>query len=506
MTTVQSEPMTPQAAMTLAAIAATAATTRPSGEQVSQQCNRAFLGLNQLLPDSSLATRGTWILNWIAMSPANANMAYLAQNRDGSNQFAVVLRGTVGTVTDLLEDLDVGTVVPFGFAGSSSDPASVSKGAMTAFSQVLTMNSVGVTLAQALAGVLAKAPANPTVYVIGHSLGGCLATMVGAYLQAQSWPGNPQFGLYTFAAPSAGNAAFANHLTEELSWVVNQRYVNCWDIVPLAWTSLDEAKKWYPDKGPKANEDVRAVISALAGLPGPNVYAQPGPAVPLNQHYVPDPALVKGSLQDFMGQVAYQHANDTYLGLLGAPDVPSGPVVTGIGPDTGGTGNQVTVTGTGFNAGQGVALDFGTVACPRIAVSTDGTTITTYPPAGAGVVPVRVTTFLGTSPAVATAQFAYEGAAPVRVTAISQDHGRTGTPVTVTGVNFGSDAKVFFGDNQAVGQVTPPDTIAATAPAPTKGVGKPKTVDITVLSNGWSSPASPADEFAYEELEGPERG
>ncbi|GAA2420329.1 hypothetical protein GCM10010404_93430 [Nonomuraea africana] len=490
-------------AMTLAAIAATAATPRPSGETLAQQTNRVFLGINQQLADSSLATRGTWILQWVGLSADNANMAYLAKNTDGSNEFAVVIRGTVANVTDILEDLDVGTVIPFTAVGSPPSPVSVSKGAMEAFTQVITMSTVGVTLVQALTNAFCQAPPNPTVYVIGHSLGGCIATMVAPYLQAQPWPDTtPQFALYTFAAPTAGGSDFAAYVNS-VDWVANERYYNAYDLVPQAWTDLDCVKKcYYPDPpGPAADDDVTGVISAIAALPGPNVYEQPGDAFPLNGSYGSDgsydPSVVKKSLQDFMGQVAFQHANSTYLSLLGAPDVPSGPVVTAISPSVGVAGTEVTITGSGFGAG--TAVDFGTVPCPRFSVSNDGTQITAYAPEGVGVVAVRVTTILGTSPAVPFGQLAYGGPAPVVVTGISRDSGWTNTSVTITGVNFSSDAKVYFGDNAAESvQVTPPDQIVATAPAPSIGVGKPMTVNVTVLSDGYSSPASPADEFSYK--------
>ncbi|MFE4977539.1 IPT/TIG domain-containing protein [Kitasatospora sp. NPDC056651] len=504
MPTEQGTPTTPQVAMTLAAIAATAATPRPSGETAAQQQNRAFLGVNEQLADSSLATGNDWSLRWLALSPDNANMAYLAASRS-SNAFAVVLRGTVANVTDLLEDLDVGTVVPFTAVGSPAAPVAVSKGAMEAFSQVVTMDAAGVTLVQALAGALAGAAPNPTVHVIGHSLGGCIATMVAPYLRALTWPGaTPGFALYTFAAPTAGGPDFAAYV-DSLNWVANERYYNAWDLVPQAWTSLDDAKKWYPDPpGPAANDDIKAVITAIAALPGPHGYAQVGDANPLNPDYKSDydPVMVKKTLQDFMGQVAYQHANSTYLGLLGAPDVLPGPVVRAITGTTGKAGSAVVIAGSGFGAG--TAVDFGAVPCRNPAVSGDGTAISVYAPPGVGVVAVRVTTNLGTSPAVPLGQFAYGGPAPVVLTGIAPDSGRKGDPVTITGVNFGSDAQVFFGDNPSpsvrVERTGTPGQIVATAPAPTTGLGKPRTIDVTVLSNGYSSPTGPAAEFTYKEL------
>ncbi|MBO1418151.1 IPT/TIG domain-containing protein [Streptomyces sp. FH025] len=504
MSTEQSSPTMPQVAMTLAAIAATGATPRPSGETPEEQQDRIFLGVSEQLAESSLATGNDWSLLWLALSPDNANMAYLAASRS-SNAFSVVLRGTVSNVTDLLEDLDVGTVVPFTAVGSPSVPVAVSKGAMEAFSQVVTMSAAGVTLVQALADALTGAAPNPTVYVIGHSLGGCIATMVAPYLQAQTWEGaTPHFGLYTFAAPTAGGLGFATYV-DSLNWVANERYYNAWDLVPQAWTSLDDAKKWYPDPpGPAANDDVKAVITAIAALPGPHGYAQPGKAIPLNPDYRSDydPVMAKKTLQDFMGQVAYQHADSTYLGLLGAPDVLPGPVVRAISGNAGKAGSAVVIAGSGFGAG--TAVDFGAVPCQDLVVSGDGTAISVFAPTGVGVVAVRVTTNLGTSPAVPFGQFAYGGPAPVVLTGIAPDKGRKGDPVTITGVNFGPDAQVFFGDNPSpsvqVKRTGAPGEIVASVPAPTTGVGKPRTIDVTVLSNGYSSPTGPVAEFTYKEL------
>ncbi|MEU8544513.1 IPT/TIG domain-containing protein [Streptomyces sp. NPDC048717] len=498
----QITPATKQVAMALAAIAATAATPRPSGESVAEQCARMILGVNQQLTVPLLATQGGWSLVWAALSEDNANMAYLARTNERFNQFAVVLRGTVaGSVTDLLEDLDVGTVVPFTALRTSSNtaPPYVSKGAMEAFCQIMAMSTQGITLVQALAGALASAPPNPTVLVTGHSLGGALATMVAPYLRTLTWPGSsaPAFGLYTFAAPTAGGPDFAKYVSTGLSWVVNERYVNNYDVVPLAWTSVDTAKSWYPDGGPAADFDAKAVISAIAGLPGPNKYAQPGPAIPLNPNYdTKNTAAMRKSVQDFMAQAAYQHSNDVYLRLLQAPALLPGPVVTGIKPNAGQAGSQVTISGSGFAGG--VAIDFGPVAYTGTTIVEDDNTITVWAPPGIGVVDVRVTTRLGTSPAVPTAQFAYGGPPPVLVTGINPTHGKSGTQVTISGVNFTADATVSFGSVQAPGAlVAPPDTITVNAPSGVTGPDKPSTVNVTVLSNGYSSPSGPADEYSY---------
>ncbi|MFJ9468199.1 hypothetical protein [Streptomyces caniferus] len=68
-----------QVTMTLDALAATGNTPRPSGETLEQQTNRIITGINAQLHGPTLATQGEWELVWLALSEANANMAYLAQ-------------------------------------------------------------------------------------------------------------------------------------------------------------------------------------------------------------------------------------------------------------------------------------------------------------------------------------------------------------------------------------------------------------------------------------------
>ncbi|WP_327159684.1 IPT/TIG domain-containing protein [Streptomyces zaomyceticus] len=118
---------------------------------------------------------------------------------------------------------------------------------------------------------------------------------------------------------------------------------------------------------------------------------------------------------------------------------------------------------------------------------------------GVGVVDIRVTSSLGTSPAVPRGQFAYGGPAAAAVTGIGPDTGRAGDHVQIDGLNFASDVQVYFGDNLAEIIDSGPAQLVVKAPNPTIGFGKPSTINVTVLTNGYSSPASPADEFTYLE-------
>ncbi|MFI6081321.1 IPT/TIG domain-containing protein [Streptomyces sp. NPDC051217] len=504
--------------MTLAALAATAATPRPSGETVAEQGRRALTGIAARLTDDSLATGDTWLPMWLAMSPDNGNLVYIAWNTDGSNQFAVVVRGTVSAPTDMMEDLDVGTPVPF-TAGGSPSPVAVSAGAMAAFTQVVNAPGIaywdivegvgparphvtvasGTTLPQALAELLTSAYSSPTVYVTGHSLGGCVATMLAPYLQKLPWPNTPQFALVTFAAPTAGVQSFAQYV-DSLPLDQNERYVNSYDVVPCAWSDLQTPKGWYPkDKGPRANDDVKLLLTEIDTLRKGNVYVQPGGAgTTMNGDYDQrDLALVNKTLEDYLGQVAYQHADSTYLTLLGAPLVPSGPLVASVSPGFGARGATVTISGSGFDPDS--VVDFGPMPCVEFALDSTGMRITATVPDGTGIVDVRVTTKFGTSPAAPLGQFAYGGPAPVVVTSVSPDKGGFGTPVKIYGSGFVDGATVMFretaGDNVGFTSST-----LLTASVPKRTLEHPRTVDVTVTVGVATSPTSPADEFTYPKV------
>ncbi|MGW7366221.1 lipase family protein [Streptomyces sp. NPDC054841] len=526
-TSAQPDPTTAQVTMTLAAIAATAAVPRPSGETREEQALRARSGITAQLQDPSLATGGTWQLKWLALSPDNANLAYIAWNSDGSNQIVVSVRGTVSNPTDMMEDLDVGTVVPF-TAGGSTDIA-VSTGAMAAFTQIATARGitgvpgeqeqadgsgrpdavipVNATLRQALTLLLAVVPSTPqpTVYVTGHSLGGCIATTLATYLQAQTWtPNPPQFALLTFAAPTAGLQSFADYV-DTRPWILHERHVNAYDVVPLAWSDLLDARKWYPQaKGPVANDTVKLLLTEIDLLKKDNTYVQPDADNPVrwNPSYDSyDTLFVNKTTSDFMAQVAFQHSNFSYLYLLGAPPVAPGPKVTGLSSTAGKGGTKVTINGTGFTPDS--VVDFGPIPCTEFVIDPSGEWIKAIVPDGVGIVDVRVTNRLGTSPAVPLGRFAYDGPAPVVVSDVNPNHGTAFKKVTITGSGFASGAVVRFKHNLAH-DVTVESPTVITAKAPSRlldesNADEPKTVDVTVTVGVATSPTGPVDEFTYDD-------
>lgn len=180
--------------------------------------------------------------------------------------------------------------------------------------------------------------------------------------------------------------------------------------------------------------------------------------------------------------------------------------MTSVSPTFGAAQSQVTITGSGFSTftEDDTAVDFGPIACGSNAfeIKSDNQIVVYNVPWGFGLVDVRVTNPLGTSPAVPPAQFAYGGPEPVVVTAIAPASAATGQQVTITGTGFGAHAMVYFGEKPSplvtLGSGDPPQLIATVPDSgkrPGKAVGT--VVGVTVAVNGYSSPTTPLDEFTY---------
>src|SRR5215467_12310062 len=109
-------PPATQVIMTLAALASTGSTVRPSGETTKEQEGRILSGISTQLANKSLATGGKWQARGVGLTQDRANLAYIAElTAPGSNPAcAVCLRGTVaGSPIDSAEDMEVGTMLPF---------------------------------------------------------------------------------------------------------------------------------------------------------------------------------------------------------------------------------------------------------------------------------------------------------------------------------------------------------------------------------------------------------
>jgi hypothetical protein len=376
-----------QQMMTLAALAYTGSVQRPSGETLVQQASRIADGITAQLAMPSLATAGRWKLGWLGLTADRANLAFLAKGPIG---VALVVRGTVESSTiDLLEDLDVGTLVAFPESAPFAT-SRISLGAYNGLTEVMTMTDprTNVSLETALGQ-----PSANTLYVTGHSLGGALTTVLAVRLQMQGWP----IEAHTFAAPTAGDQGFADWYDGRS--ITSYRTYGAYDMIPYAWADLIEAGSWYPSPGPYADDSVRDVIRILDDLRGTNVYAQPSDNVQVvNQDYAlrctsmsTDPFLA------FLEEMAFQHGHNTYLTLLGAPTVPDGPAVSGLSAHAGwrSGGMVMSVYGSGFTPD--CAVDFGSTPAGQTRYVSTTELTTTTPPMSLGPHVVRVSNDIGMS-------------------------------------------------------------------------------------------------------------
>jgi len=179
---------------------------------------------------------------------------------------------------------------------------------------------------------------------------------------------------------------------------------------------------------------------------------------------------------------------DVFLYTSGAVTAPTVSAISpAAGPPTGGT--MVTITGTGFTGA--TAVDFGTTPATNLVVVSDST-ITVVSPAGAGTVDVTVTTLGGTSATSSADLFSF---GPT-VTSVNPRSGLLagGTTVTITGANLTNVSAVDFGSTPATAFISESSTqILALSPA----AASPGAVNVTVITTGGASAASPADVFFY---------
>lgn len=381
--------------LTLAALTAMAPTARPSGETLVEQEQRIAAGISTLLANDDLWSAG-WSLEWLALSSDRANMAYIASTSDPA-QLAVCIRGTVfSSWTDRLEDLEVESLV------ASPTGGNISQGAMNALDATLGAQCVlslgamqDTTLMLALARLL-EGIESPTVYVTGHSLGGCVTTMLSLYLAARM----PSVTVepYTFAAPTAGDAGFAQAFDARFPNAVC--VYNLYDAVPRGWQDLPGVESFFPSPGPSASTADQIAIAVLDQARCANVYVQPARQPALNTDFENN-----GGSDSFFDEIAHQHYCDTYLELLGAPTIiwltPSLATITPwYGTWDGGT--TVTIEPSlGRTFTPDCVVDFGATAATSATVAADGSSITaTTPSDWAGAVSVSVTNMYGTSNAL----------------------------------------------------------------------------------------------------------
>lgn len=235
----------------------------------------ARVALLAQMPDpnnASATVAGTWCTDWgPIVTGDNANLMYAASYRaNGVPLFVVIsIRGTdtseryapVGLIEQLAQDLDVDHMVTWqnvvaGNFGStvpaSPDPGvpAIANGSCAGLSALLAMSSPlsapftapngvappsGSIPIQVYVQWLTKNLPGVPIVITGHSLGGCLTTVVATYFA--SLFASATIVPHPFAPPSAGNAAWAT-LYQSTFGNGGQVWWNTADVVPNAFQNI----------------------------------------------------------------------------------------------------------------------------------------------------------------------------------------------------------------------------------------------------------------------------
>ncbi|MBI5371549.1 MAG: hypothetical protein HZA79_05925 [Sphingobacteriales bacterium] len=174
-----------------------------------------------------------WQLLWEA-AELNGNHAFVAGN---GREYALAIRGSLLNFSWaafqnwIYQDLHVAAQEKWPYTADSTT-ASVSEGAYTGWENLCNMQDkkTGQHLLPLLDSLVA---AGVPLLITGHSLGGNLATIYGSYLwKALKEKGRNNFrvNVISFAAPAAGNAAFAEDFNKKFPASI--RVENRYDIVP----------------------------------------------------------------------------------------------------------------------------------------------------------------------------------------------------------------------------------------------------------------------------------
>lgn len=270
--------------------------------------------IRSALAKTNYATQGQWQLTWGPHEDLDlAYRAFVVQNSVQTNQYAVVIRGSVldwtnplGTLVDWWNDLEVGTLVPF---SSDSSQGQIASGTQTALNDLLALPSIGSD--PLLSAYLEGLPDTAEIFVTGHSLGAAQASVLAPWIATQRSGANNRVQAYTFAGPTAGDATFASFAS---SAVDIYRYWNQWDLIPHAFASADLAAvaSWYPSPGPTMDWLSKKLYDHILSLPPtPNPYVQPAGSGMELKH------TLQQATSSFLVEVGDQHDKNLYLKLLG---------------------------------------------------------------------------------------------------------------------------------------------------------------------------------------------
>jgi hypothetical protein len=259
-------------------------------------------------------------------------MMYTVRNKNTPSEYTVVVRGTnpLSIWSWLDENLKIEKQFPWE-TGTPPAGAKISEATHTALSVLQDLKpaesipGTGIPINRFLQDIITGGEAK-TIYITGHSLGGCTAPTLALWLK-DTLKALDEVGLYVYAyaGPSAGNDAFAEYSDSQLAGNCN-RYACSYDIAPDWWNvkSLRELYTIYEpeiEPGDLGKYLIHAAINAAEG----KRYTQ----IAVHRKV---PGEVNTRINDYLDQAIYQHVFP-YLYLAVEKGNEAGHVVKAVGLD-----------------------------------------------------------------------------------------------------------------------------------------------------------------------------
>jgi len=305
-----------------------------------QLCEAAYLPQHEIKPTVEnplllppITPGGRWQCVWgPAQDDDTANLAFVALYRAEATAAplfgAVTIRGTDvhiddawGIVQEFWEDLDV--IDRQALPWAPDDPARIAGGTLDALNAFAALTSNGQALLDFISSLVrARATKDIPLAIVGHSLGGCMATVVAPWLHHELRASAAPITPVTFAAPTAGDPAFV--AAYEQKFPNAPRYWSALDIVPRGWHDIASVKTIYAPRKFACPDLVRLGVDAyeLAMRAVDVAYVQPDrDAIALAAGYAPP--VADWSWYDEAG---FHHHATTYMRLLGGADVVGTPM------------------------------------------------------------------------------------------------------------------------------------------------------------------------------------
>ena len=269
-----------------------------------------------------LTAGGQWQCIWGPVQDSDqSNLALVAGYFPSPNAapqtICVTLRGTDFDITDIWgmleqvwQDLDATDPQPMPWA--LNDPARVASGTLDGLTIIQGLSANGQTLGQFLTTFFSQAAnANVTLLITGHSLGGCLATIVAAWIRVLLPNFRGVIQPITFAAPTAGNCEFVTYYDE--LFPTARRFQNSLDVIPLAYYDLGGINSIYANYMLDTPDIIWIGVLGMEGALEimDASYVQPSQG----QQILPGIFLLNDAT-DWYAQALHQHHLATYLALL----------------------------------------------------------------------------------------------------------------------------------------------------------------------------------------------